>query len=106
MQSRSTTGTSKKVGTKTTFKPDATIFQTTKYNFDTLYKRLQELAFLNRGARIIYKDTRVDEGDEFYYERGIIEFVDHLNRASDVLHLDCSVLVGYLRVTELAQRTA
>jgi DNA gyrase subunit B len=59
-----------------------------KYSFDTLYKRLQELAFLNRGVRIQFLDTRVDEGDEFYYERGIVEFVEHLNRASDALHKD------------------
>jgi DNA gyrase subunit B len=70
-------GAINKRGTKTTFKPDATIFQTTKYNFDMLYKRLQELAFLNRGVRIRFRDTRVDEGDEFFYKRGIIEFVEH-----------------------------
>ncbi len=81
-------GSTKKRGTKTTFKPDGTIFQTLKYSFDTLYKRLQELAFLNRGVRIQFRDTRVDEGDEFHYERGIVEFVEHLNRASDALHKD------------------
>ncbi|MCL4206181.1 MAG: DNA gyrase subunit B [Pirellulaceae bacterium] len=87
-------GAINKRGTKTTFKPDATIFQTTKYNFDTLYKRLQELAFLNRGVRIRFRDTRVDEGDEFFYKRGIIEFVEHLNRASDVLHNDVIYFAG------------
>ena len=81
-------GSTDKVGTKTTFKPDGTIFQTTKYNYDTLYKRLQELAFLNSGVRIRFHDERNGEGDEFYYERGIIEFVEHLNRASDALHKD------------------
>jgi DNA gyrase subunit B len=83
-----------KRGTKTTFKPDATIFQTTKYNYDMLYKRLQELAFLNRGVRIRFRDMRVDEGDEFFYKRGIIEFVEHLNRASDVLHNDVIYFAG------------
>lgn len=78
----------KKIGTKTTFKPDGTIFPNTKYNFDTLYKRLQELAFLNSGVRISFHDERIDEGDEFYYERGIVEFVEHLNRASDAIHPD------------------
>ncbi len=81
-------GTSKKVGTKTTFKPDSTVFQTTKYNFDLLYKRLQELAFLNSGVRIKFYDERIDEGEEFCYERGIVQYVEHLNRASDVLHRD------------------
>lgn len=77
-----------KRGTKTTFKPDSSIFPNTKFNFDTLYKRLQELAFLNSGVRIKYFDERINEGDEFYYERGIVEFVEHLNRASDAIHPD------------------
>jgi len=85
---------SNRVGTKTTFKPDATIFQNTKYNFDTLHKRLQELAFLNSGVRIVFKDERNGEGGEFYYERGIVEFVEHLNRASDVLHNDVILIEG------------
>lgn len=80
--------TTSKLGTKTTFKPDGTIFPNTKFNFDTLYKRLQELAFLNKGVRIKFHDDRVDEGDEFYYEQGIVEFVQHLNRASDAIHSD------------------
>ncbi|MCY2988240.1 MAG: DNA gyrase subunit B [Planctomycetota bacterium] len=87
-------GATKKRGTKTTFKPDAMIFQTTKYTFDTLYKRLQELAFLNSGVRIKFRDERVNEGDEFYCERGISEFVEHLNRASDVLHADVIYFSG------------
>ncbi|MDP6722348.1 MAG: ATP-binding protein, partial [Pirellulaceae bacterium] len=53
-------GATKKVGTKTTFKPDGTIFQTTKFNYDTLHKRLQELAFLNSGVRIKFFDERVE----------------------------------------------
>ena len=79
-------GTTKKVGTKTTFKPDATIFQTTKFTYDVLYKRLQELAFLNSGVRIEFLDERSNEGEQFYYERGITQFVEYLNRASDTLH--------------------
>jgi DNA gyrase subunit B len=77
-----------KIGTKTTFKPDAQIFETTKFNYDTLSKRLQELAFLNAGVRIKFYDERNGESEEFCYERGIIEFVEHLNRASEVLHSD------------------
>ncbi|MBL8873699.1 MAG: DNA gyrase subunit B [Planctomycetaceae bacterium] len=81
-------------GTKTTFKPDGTIFANTKFNFDTLYKRLQELAFLNSGVRIIFKDERNGEGGDFFYERGIVEFVEHLNRASEVLHNDVILIEG------------
>lgn len=79
-------GKTDKVGTKTTFKPDGQIFQTTKFEYNVLSKRLQELAFLNSGVRIIFKDQRTDEGDEFYYERGIIEYVEHINRSSDPIH--------------------
>ncbi len=81
-------GKTDRVGTKTTFKPDPQIFQTTKFEYGVLHKRMQELAFLNSGVRIEFKDTRNDEGDEFYYERGIIEFVEYLNRSSDPLHED------------------
>jgi DNA gyrase subunit B len=85
---------SKRHGTKTSFKPDGAIFANTKYNFDTLYKRMQELAFLNSGVRIRFHDQRNNEGDEFYYERGIIEFVEYLNRSSDAVHPDVVVIEG------------
>jgi DNA gyrase subunit B len=85
----------KKTGTKTTFKADAQIFtQTTKYNYDTLLKRLQELAFLNSGVRIKFLDERNGEGGDFQYNEGIVEFVQHLNRASDALHSDVIHIVG------------
>nr|WP_233903575.1 DNA gyrase subunit B [Stieleria maiorica] len=86
--------TTSKTGTRTTFKADAQIFSVTKYSFDTLYKRLQELAFLNSGVRITFLDERNGEGGDFKYERGITEFVEHLNRASDPLHSDVISIVG------------
>ena len=55
----------KKTGTKTTFKADSQIFSVTKFNFDMLYKRLQELAFLNSGVRIKFHDERNGEGGDF-----------------------------------------
>ncbi len=85
---------SKRHGTKTVFKPDSAIFPQTKFNFDTLNKRLQELAFLNSGIRIKFFDARINEGDEFYYERGIVEFVEYLNRASDAIHPDVILIEG------------
>jgi DNA gyrase subunit B len=84
----------KKTGTKTTFKADNQIFSVSKYNFDSLYKRLQELAFLNSGVHIKFHDERNGEGGDFQYERGLVEFVEHLNRASDVLHSEVIRLVG------------
>jgi DNA gyrase subunit B len=87
-------GKTDQVGTKTTFKPDAQIFQTTKYEYNILHKRLQELAFLNSGVRIHFKDARTGEKDEFYYERGIIEYVDHINRSSDPIHKEVIYMTG------------
>jgi len=81
-------GTTTKRGTKIKFKPDPTIFTTTKFLFDVLQKRLRELAFLNSGVRIIFKDERTGETEEFHYERGLVEFVEYLNRASEVVHQD------------------
>jgi len=87
-------GATDKRGTKTTFKPDPQIFQTTKYNYSTLQKRLQELAFLNRGVKITITDGRTGESDSFQYEDGIREFVTHLNRASDAVHADVLYVNG------------
>jgi DNA gyrase subunit B len=81
-------------GTKTTFKPDGQIFPNTKFSGDTLSKRLQELAFLNSGVRIKFHDARIDQTDEYYYERGIEEFVEFLNRASDAIHSDVILIKG------------
>ena len=49
---------------------------------------------MNSGVRIIYKDERNGEGDEFFYERGIIEYVEHINRSSDAIHKDVVFLAG------------
>ena len=87
-------GKTKKQGTKTTFKADPQIFETTKYERAVLHKRLQELAFLNSGVRIVFKDARTDENEEFHYERGIIEYVEYLNRASDPIHKEVIYLTG------------
>jgi len=87
-------GTTTRRGTKTTFKPDGQIFQSTKFTYDILVKRLQDLAFLNSGVRIKCRDDRSNQVDDFYYERGIVEFVEHLNRASDVVHKDVISIQG------------
>ncbi len=79
-------GATDKRGTKTTFKADGEIFSTTKYHYTTLHKRLQELAFLNAGVKITIRDERTNEGEEFLYERGLIQFVEHLNRATTAVH--------------------
>lgn len=84
----------KRTGTKTTFKADGQIFSVLKYSYDTLFKRLQELAFLNSGVHIRFHDERNGESGDFCYDRGIVEFVEHLNRASDPLHADVIRIQG------------
>jgi DNA gyrase subunit B len=81
------TGTTKRVGTTVTFKPDAEIFtETTEYSFDTLSTRLRELAFLNRGLRIVIEDERDGRVHEFHYEGGIESFVTYLSQNKTVLY--------------------
>ncbi|HEY3884662.1 MAG TPA: DNA topoisomerase (ATP-hydrolyzing) subunit B, partial [Vicinamibacterales bacterium] len=74
------TGTTKKRGTKVTFKPDTQVFETTEYSFDTLAQRLRELAFLNGGVTITIDDERDGKGHKFLYEGGIVSFVQYLNQ--------------------------
>jgi DNA gyrase subunit B len=82
------TGKSNKTGTKITFKPDPTIMDATVFNFDTLANRLRQLAFLNKGLKIILSDERGDNvrTEEFFFSGGISEFIKHLNRGKAVLH--------------------
>jgi DNA gyrase subunit B len=74
------TGTTKKRGTKITFRPDTQIFETTEFSFDTLAQRLRELAFLNGGVTITIDDERDGKAHKFLYEGGINSFVQFLNQ--------------------------
>ena len=69
------TGTTKRRGTKVTFKPDPQIFETTDFSFDTLAQRLRELAFLNGGVVITLDDERDGKSHKFHYDGGIVSFV-------------------------------
>ena len=75
-------------GTKVTFKPDPQVFGSAKFEYDILHRRLQELAFLNRGTRITFKDDRTGDGETFHYDRGLLQFIEFLNRASEPAHSD------------------
>ncbi|MDO4586483.1 MAG: DNA gyrase subunit B [Planctomycetia bacterium] len=75
-------------GTKTTFKPDPQIFPDTKFDYNILYRRLQDLAFLNHGVKIIYKDNRNNQSETFEYVNGLIDFVQNLNRSTESAHND------------------
>ncbi|WP_153126927.1 DNA topoisomerase (ATP-hydrolyzing) subunit B [Peribacillus tepidiphilus] len=81
-------GETDRTGTTIHFKPDSEIFtETLEYDYETLASRLRELAFLNRGIRISIEDKRVEnKKNEYYYEGGIISYVEHLNRTKEVLH--------------------
>ncbi|MEI8071988.1 MAG: DNA gyrase subunit B [Planctomycetota bacterium] len=87
-------GTTARTGTKTTFKPDPQIFPSTKFSWDVLSRRMQELAFLNSGVRIAFADVASNQREDFYYERGIVEFVEWLNRSSDAIHGDVISIQG------------
>jgi len=78
----------RKTGTKITFKPDASIMDATKFNFDTLSQRLRELAFLNKGLKITLTDEREEptREAEFHFSGGISEFIKHLNKGKALLH--------------------
>ena len=71
---------------RSTFKPDAKIFETTEFSFDTLSQRLRELAFLNKGLLITIEDERTEKKHEFHYTGGIVSFVEHLNKNKTPLH--------------------
>ncbi|MEE2684788.1 MAG: DNA gyrase subunit B [Planctomycetota bacterium] len=88
------TGASDQTGTRTTFKPDGSIFSTTNFEYGILRDRLRELAFLNRGVLIAFADERNKESEEFQYENGIVEFVQHLNETSQSIHGDVLYVNG------------
>ncbi|MGN1337602.1 MAG: DNA topoisomerase (ATP-hydrolyzing) subunit B [Candidatus Coprovivens sp.] len=85
-----------RTGTTVTFKADPEIFkETTIFNYNTLAERLEELAFLNKGLRIILSDLREDEKkDEFVYNGGIKEFVKKLNKNKKVIHEEVVYVEG------------
>ncbi|MCZ8513003.1 DNA topoisomerase IV subunit B [Paenibacillus filicis] len=80
-------GTTRKTGTKVTFKPDKRVFQGgISLNHDTLFERLQEIAFLNSGLKVTLTDERSGKEDVFQYDGGASEFVQFLNEEKTVLH--------------------
>ncbi len=75
-----------KHGTLIRFKPDTKIFEETSFSFDTLSNRLRELAFLNKGLKIVIEDERDERSHTFLYKGGIIEFIKHLNENKTPVH--------------------
>lgn len=81
-------GDSDRTGTTTTFLPDEEIFEETEFKFKVLSQRLRELAYLNKGVKIVLADQREEEPKEeaYKFEGGIVSFVQHLNKNKDVFH--------------------
>ena len=73
-------------GTEITFFPDDTIFSTTKFEFSVLETRFREIAFLNKGLKIILKEEETGRKEIFHYEGGLVEFVKYANRTKEPIH--------------------
>lgn len=96
-------GESKKTGTRVTFMPDDEIFETVTFDFNLIKSRLRELAFLNKGIKIIAKDHRNDKEEIMHYEGGIVEFVEQMNQNRETvfpkpIYIDDSVNGGEIEV--------
>lgn len=80
-------GVTEFTGTKITFLPDPTIFtETTEFKYEIIQTRLRELAFLNKGVKILLKDERSGAEDEFHFKGGLVSFVEYLNRNRTPVH--------------------
>ncbi len=86
MSSLEKVGTTDETGTKIVFKADNEIFSDLNFSFDILSKRLRELSFLNKGLRIRFHDEREGKKHDFFYEGGILSFIEHLSKNKKVLH--------------------
>jgi DNA gyrase subunit B len=81
-------------GTRVTFMPDRSIFETVQFDYDVLSSRMRELAFLNSGLAIRIRDERSGDEDSFCYQGGIREFVSFLNEGKEKIHEDVITLQG------------
>jgi len=79
-------GDTVKKGTRIRFTPDFTIMNENEFDYEVLSRRMRELAFLNKGIRIIIEDERSAQKNDFFYEGGIVSFVEYLNRSTTPLH--------------------
>ncbi len=94
-------GDTKETGTKITFKADPEIFDVTVYDKKTLENRFREMAFLNKGVRLIFEDKRDGSEVEFKYDGGIKEFVQYLNRNKSPLFKEIPYFEGSQESTEV-----
>ncbi len=78
-------GKAKRTGTKITFRPDSTIFEDINFENEIIIRRLRELAFLNRGTRITFKDLRSEFSEQYRYDGGINQYIAYINQGKDVV---------------------
>jgi DNA gyrase subunit B len=100
-------GAADRSGTKIHFWPDKEIFGDATFSYDTLVDRMRELAFLNRGLTIIFRDERSNQEMTFCYQGGVAEYVAWMNESEDVLHPPIHVIkeIGQVRVEAALQYT-
>ncbi len=79
-------GDAQDTGTSISFLADKEIFEGIDYDFDLACQRLRELAYLNKGVEIVFKDERADQEKAFYFDGGIASFIRRLNRNRAVIH--------------------
>lgn len=96
-------GKTDKTGTKTTFKPDRTIFkdETLTYSFDILSNRIREIAFLNAGLYFSLTDERTGKKQEFQYAKGIVEFVEYMNASKKAVNSEVVYFKGEKETVEM-----
>jgi DNA gyrase subunit B len=78
-------GESNETGTEILFKPDALIFETTEFEFDSVKERLREQCFLNSGVKLILKNNIINKTDEFYYTNGLYDFLNYVTEGDNIL---------------------
>lgn len=81
-------------GTKVTFYPDDSIFETVEFKADTIRKKLKEIAYLNKNLKIVFKDEHTGEEKVYLEEYGIQSYVGYINRDAAVLHKDVIYIEG------------
>ena len=81
-------------GTKVTFYPDDTIFETVEFKPETIKKKLKEIAYLNKNLKIVFKDEHTGETMTFLEEYGIQSYVGYINRDATLLHKDVIYVEG------------
>lgn len=90
-------------GTKTTFRPDSTIFEETVFDFEVLLKRFREIAFLNKNITLTLIDKRGEEDNEvvLHYDGGIVSFVEYINKNKEVIHPEIIYFSGSGETAEI-----